>query len=191
MTPDGLPPSARLPLVAAAVGLAWWRWGTGPAGRRRPWAAWAATFWLAWLAVGSGGLARVIVFEAATWLPVVAVGTVGAAPAFRGRWRGRPVAGRRRGLLAVACGLMILGPPLALLDRMQGPRRLLDGLNAAVSTGPAWNRDDVVGPARRGLLAGSAAAAVAAAAWRRGEPAGGSPDLSALDAPPAPGGAAS
>ena len=184
MNADGLPLSVRLPLVAAAIGLAWWRWGAGPAARRRPWAAWAATFWLAWLAVGSGGLARVIVYEAATWLPVVAVGAVGAAPVFRGRWRGRPVTGRRRALLAVACGLMTVGPPLALVERMELPRRLLDDLNAVVATGPWWRRDDVVGRALRGLLAGIAAAVLAAAAWRRGEPAEGAPDLSALDAPP-------
>ena len=181
---DGLPLPVRALVGAAAAGAAWWRFGAGPKDRRRPWAVGVTAAAAGALVVGAGGAARVIVFEARTWLPTALVGAAGCVLAARGTWRGRPL--RRPRWLLGACVVLAFGPPLALLDRAAGPRELLDSLNRPIAPAAGWNRAEVVGPGFRGLLAGTAAAFVAVAAWPRTDD---EPDFSALDAPPAAGAA--
>ena len=170
MTPVGLPLWFRLPLAATAVGLAWWAFGRGR-GERRPvrrWAFWATAFWAGWVCVSGEGALWFLLRGAGAWLPVAVVGVAGLFPAVRGSWRGRALGARRR-WLAAAVGLMLLGPPLALLDAVTESDRRARALAEPLMPGaPAWCQGLIFDAGLRGLLVGAACAAVAAAA-RSGE----------------------
>ena len=169
MIPAGLPLWVRLLLSGAALGLAWWRFGTGRAGGRRPGLVWAAGFAAGAIVVGGDGAAWLLQHGAGAWLPVCGVGLLGCFPLIRGRWRGEPLAGRRRAWYAAAAGLIVLGPPVALLDRIEAARRtaertVTEVLPSSVLTHWGW---DLLSEIVRAVLIGAAAAAIGTAAWGR------------------------
>ena len=139
--------------AAGAVGLAWWRFGMGPAGRRRPAAVWLTLFAAAPLAGAGGAIAYLSTRDGLTWLPLIAAGAAGAAVLARRR----PAGPAGAPLWAVAL-LMFAGPFAARARPVAAVDRALEHL----VTRQRWH---LLGEAPQGLaVAGGAAAILAAAA---------------------------
>ena len=162
LIPPGLPWAARLPLAAAALGLAWWRFGPR-AGRPRPGAVWAAGCAAAWLVVGGDGATWLVEHGAAAWLPVCIVGAAGTFPLVRGEWRGARLTGRRRAWYAAAVGLILCGPPLALLDSIGEARRATVSVVRDLFPAVGYELWEWMSAALGGAMTAAAAAAVIAA----------------------------
>ena len=167
MIPAGTPLPIRLAVAAACGLLAWWRFGRGGEGReRRPGLVWAAGFSAGAVVLGGEGAAWLLGRGAAAWLPAWGVGVLGLLPIIRGRWRGEPVTGRRRAWLAGAAGLLLVGPPLALLDGLRRSRWQVEEALYNLTGGavPSWA---VMEAALFSVPVAAVAVCVAAAAWPR------------------------
>ena len=175
MSPSDLPLAVRLPLAAAAVGLAWWRFGSRNAARRRPAVVVLTGFAAAWLAFSGEGLAYLLRRDGVRWWPVVLVGAACTWPAVRGRWAGRTFDRPTRLCLGAAGGVMAAAPFLALAEQILAAQErtetALAGAGGGVLVGVLVNAAaDAPGAAVVGAVCGLFAAA---ALRSQPDPAGG------------------